>query len=110
MEFIDAAFSYQREMLEMRHQAEMAVFENPEAIKAKNDALKLKKKENKELIQKLENELKIAQNELSDKKSKIVELKRIASEIATGVMRNPPIPRDTLLKCKEELRKRANKD
>ncbi len=110
MEFIDAAFSYQREVLEMRHQAEIAVFENPEAIKAKNESLKLKRKENKELIHRFENELKMAQDELADKKGKILELKHIAHAIANGIMSNPPIPRDTLLKCKEELRKRANKD
>ena len=108
MEFIDAAFSYQREVLEMRHQAEMAVFDNPEAIKAKHEALKLKRRENKELIQKLENELKMAQKELADKKSKIEELKQITFDIANNVMRNHSVPRATLLKCKEELCKRAN--
>jgi hypothetical protein len=107
MEFIDAAFGYQREILQMRHQEERAVFENPGRVATENETLQLKKKENTLRLEALKIHLEMAQKELNDKKQKILELKDLVSNVVNRVIHNRPVPREILLKCKEELFKKS---
>ena len=100
MELIDSAYGYQREIIQLRQEQEMAVAKK-NSMDKQNEILRQQKLKNTERIRLLEIEKELIKSRLDAKKTQICELKGLSSDLVHNPMNNRPIPNGVLLKCKQ---------
>ena len=100
MELIDSAYGYQREIIQLRQEQEMAVAKK-NSMDKQNEILRQQKLKNTERIRLLEIEKEHIKTRLDAKKTQICELKEISSDLVHNPMRGRPIPNGVLLKCNQ---------
>ena len=83
MKLVESAFEYQKEILELKHK---------KAIKSK--MLEIQKKKNESLKKRKEETIQTRTNEL----------KKLETILVHYVLSNKPIPRDIMLRCKQEIK------
>jgi hypothetical protein len=104
MSFIETAFSHQKEALELRHKCNIIPTMKKSLTAEDNKSLKYIKAKHTKMIQGLEIELLGIQEEIESDERKIVEFNQITVELANCAIRYQPIPPETMLKCREEVK------
>jgi hypothetical protein len=100
MELIDSAYGYQREIIQLRQEQEMAVAKK-NSMDKQNEILGQQKLKNSERIRLLEIEKELIKSRLDARKTQICELKELSFDLVNNPMNNRPIPNGVLLKCKQ---------
>ena len=103
MKLVESAFEYQREIMELKHKQAMKS-KMLEIQKKRNESLKKRKEETTQYIQDLESRLKDAKSRKERTQTRTNELKKLESILVHYGMRNKPIPRDIMLRCKQEIK------
>ena len=107
-ELVDAAFAYQKEILELRHRNAMnpKIQREKSSVELHNVALKQKRLRSVELKQELEVQVANAQARNQADQKKLKELTELAFSLTTPCSllgQNQPIPQDIMLQCKQVI-------
>ncbi len=104
MSFIETAFSHQKEALELRQKCNGIPAMKKSLTVEDNKSLKYIKAKHAKTIQDMEIEISGIQEEIEYDERKIVEFNQITVELANCAIRYQPIPPETMLKCREEVK------